>query len=81
MPADCQSFSARRFLSIADPRSPEAGVFNYAGRSACSAASASRCSCSSVPERIRLPPARRMGLILKAKTRSVRLDYELDAGR
>ncbi len=81
MPADCQSFSARRFLSIADPRSPEAGVFNYAGP-------------LRLFRRIREPllvlfgareeyacrPLAEMGLILKAKTRSVRLDYELTPG-
>jgi pimeloyl-ACP methyl ester carboxylesterase len=32
LPPKCWSFSARRFLSVADPRQAEAKVFNYRGR-------------------------------------------------
>ena len=32
MPPECLGFTARRYLSIADPRSTEAKIFNYEGR-------------------------------------------------
>ena len=71
LPMLYEKFSARRFLSIADPKSIEAQLFNYSGR----LHHFSRIRCPVLAflgtrEEYACLPVEKMGVILRAKTRS-----------
>lgn len=72
----CKGFSARRFLSVADPGQTEAKIFNYAG----SLAFFRRIRCPVLAffgskEEYACMPVDKMGSILRTKTQAHKFDY------
>jgi pimeloyl-ACP methyl ester carboxylesterase len=81
LPRACQEFSARRFLSVADPAAIEAGLFNFEGN--LSRFRRIRCPVLAIfagdDEYETLPPAR-AAEILRRTTRTVRFESRIRRG-
>ncbi len=78
LPADCKNFSAARWLSIADPKQPEARLFDFSGP----LREFSRITCPVLalfPEREQYAciPVRDMAALLEKKSRSRKFDAVL----
>lgn len=81
MPADCQGFTARRFLSIAEPHRTEAALFDYAGpMRAFASLRLPMLALFGGREEYACIPLARMEAILRARTRSAGFDWRLIAG-
>jgi len=81
LPSICLGFSARRFLSVADPAQLESKIFNYAG----SLTHFRKVRCPVLvlfgsEEQYACIPVEEMGAILEKKSRSVRYTYHTITG-